>query len=244
MYLQNDLRTTLNGVISGAGTFVKRFGSELFINADNSAGYVDGTVISGGGGVIFGSLEGNQVTLSNTAKLGSGHVYVNAGAYLQINDAGNLVSGQQIMVGSSLNDYGVLRLAADLTLDQIGFRAAGLGGLQDARSHGTLYAQSNALLNSNPSTGVLALNTVYTKPLDMRTLGDGTWRLGSTTNGVGANGAYDASSLLPGFNQTYYLAGGGSTLFVGAKWTNQCPERRRRFCFQQSYRRGTNVRPK
>ncbi len=59
----------------------------------------------------------------------------------------------------------------------------------------------------------MAINTVYTQPLDQRALGDGMGYLGSTTNYVGANGLYDAASLRPGAGNTYRLGAGGSTLF-------------------------------
>ncbi|MEQ1859582.1 MAG: autotransporter-associated beta strand repeat-containing protein [Chthoniobacteraceae bacterium] len=209
LYLQNDVPTTLNGVISGSGTFAKRAGTNLFINADNTSGWEGGTILGVGGTTFLGSFEGNQLTLSDTAKLGTGPVIVNSAAALQINSAGNLQAGQRIHVGGNLNDFGMLRLAADLSLDQLGFRAAGLGGAPAA-------ASNYYLTSTNPATGALALNTIYTKALDLRTIGDGTWFLGSSTNGVGANGSYDAATLGAGFNNTYRLGAGGSTIFVGS----------------------------
>ena len=207
LYLQNDVALTLNGVISGQGTFVKRFGTNIYINADNTSGYDGGTILSATP-LIFGSLEGNQVSLSDTAKLGKGHVIVNASGQLQFNSVGNLQADQNVYVSSNLDNFGVLRLAADLTLDQVRFRAAGAGGVAPVTSN--YY-----LTNSNPGGGVLALNAIYTKALDLNALGDGTWFLGSTNNAVGANGAYDAATLAPGFNNTYRLGAGGSTLFFG-----------------------------
>ncbi len=41
------------------------------------------------------------------------------------------------------------------------------------------------------------------------------WFLGSTTNQVGANGAYDAATLAAGRGDTYRLGAGGDTLFFG-----------------------------
>lgn len=206
LYLQNDNVVTLNGPITGQGTFVKRFGTTLYVNSDNSANYNGGTVVVGAA-LLLGSLEGNQITLNDTAKLGSGHVIVNPTGQLQFNSAGNLVTSQNVYVSSNLDNFGVLRLAANLSLDQVNFRAGGVGGAQAA---GNYY-----LTNSNPGNGVLALNTIYSNALDMRSLGDGMWYLGSTTNGVGANGSYDAATLAPGFNNTYRLGAGGSTLFFG-----------------------------
>lgn len=209
LYMQNDAVTTLNGVISGSGTFAKRVGGNLFINADNTTGWKGGTILGAGGTTFLGSFEGNQLTLSDTAKLGPGHVIVNALSALQINAAGNLQAGQNLHVGGNLNDLGMLRLAADLSLDQINFRAAGLGGAAAPTSN--YY-----LANTNPANGALALNAIYTKTIDLRALGDGNWFLGSTTNGVGANGSYDATTLGAGFGNTYRLGAGGSTLFVGS----------------------------
>lgn len=87
LYLQNDNVVTLNGPITGQGTFVKRFGTTTYVNRDNSANYDGGTVLTGSA-LLFGSLEGNQITLNDTAKLGSGHVIVNANGQLQFNSAG------------------------------------------------------------------------------------------------------------------------------------------------------------
>ena len=207
LYLQNDVQLTLNGVISGNGTFVKRQGTTTWVNADNTSGYDGGTIISGAP-LLLGSFEGNQATLSDTAKLGRGHVMINPNGQFQINSAGNLQAGQNIYVSSNLNDFGVLRLAANLTLEQVNFRSAGLGG--------TPTTDNYYLSAINPSGGVLALNTVYTQALDMGKLGDGMWFLGSTSNAVGANGSYDAATLKPGANNTYRLGGGGSTLFFGS----------------------------
>ena len=210
MYLQNDVRLTLNGLISGNGTFNKRAGSDLFINADNTTGWSGGTILGIGGTTYLGSFEGNQITLNNTAKLGRGNVIINPLSAFQINDAGNLQSGQHIYVAGNINNYGTFRLAADLSLDTVNLGAFGLGGIQPTTTN---YYTGGAV---NPNSGVLALNTIYNKTIDMRTLGDGMWFLGSTTNGVGANGSYDAPSLAPGLGNTYRLGAGGSTLFFGS----------------------------
>ncbi len=208
LYLQNDVAVTLNGLIGGSGTLVKRLGVTTYVNGDNTGGFQGGTIITGAP-LIFGSLEGNQVTLSETARLGGGHVIVNASGQLQFNSAGNLQGGQNVYVSSNLDNFGVLRLAANLTLEQVNFRAADVGGSQAITSN-------YFLTNPNPATGALALNTIYTQPLDLRALGDGTWFLGSTNNAVGANGSYDAATLAPGFNNTYRLGAGGATLFFGS----------------------------
>ncbi len=201
---------TLNGLISGNGTVNRRSnGGTLYINADNTNGYSGGTFFTGSGRNYLGSVEGGQVTLSNTAKLGKGHVFLGAIASFQINDAGNLQPDQNIYVTGNLSWLATFSLAANLSLDQVRLRALGLGGIQNTATDYYLSA-------SNPSSAVLALGTIYTQPLDMRTLGDGMWYLGSASNGLGANGAYDAPKLLPGLGDIWRLGAGGNTLFIGS----------------------------
>jgi autotransporter-associated beta strand protein len=200
--------TTFNGVISGSGTLNRKSnGANVFFNAVNT--YDGGSFFTGGGRNLFGSFEGNQVTLSNTAKLGTGHVYVGSLAFLQINDAGNLRSDQNINVAGNLSWASTFSLAADLTLDQVRLRSYGLGGIQNNPTDYYLSA-------SNPSAAVLALGTVYNQALNQRSLGDGMWFIGSATNMVGANGSYDAATLAPGRGNNYRLGAGGSTLFMGS----------------------------
>lgn len=215
--LQSDASTgggqglVLNGLISGNGTLNRRSnGATLYINADNSVagGYQGGTFFTGGGRNYLGSILGNQVSLSDTAKLGKGHVWIGSLASFQINSAGNLQAGQNFHVSGSTSWAGTLSLAADLSLDTIRLRSNGLGGIQDS-------ATDYFLSGRNPSSGVLALGTVYNQAIDMSTLGDGMWFLGSMTNGMGANGAYDAATLKPGLANAYRLGAGGSTLFLG-----------------------------
>lgn len=201
---------TFNGAITGNGTFNRRSnGGTLYINADNSAGYSGGTFLTGGGRNYFGSFEGGQVTLSNTAKFGSGHIFQGPISMFQVNDAGNLVEGQNIYVSGNLNWMAAFSLGADLSLDDVRLRALGLGGVQNSATDYYLKA-------SNPSSSALALGTIYTKALDMRSIGDGMWFLGSATNGIGANGSYDAATLAPGIGDTYRLGAGGNTLFFGS----------------------------
>ena len=199
---------TFNGPISGSGTLSRRSnGATVYFNSVNT--YDGGTFLTGGGRNLFGSYEGNQVNLSNTAKLGTGHVFLGTLSMLQINDAGNLRSDQNIYVGSNLSFGTTLSLAANLSPDDIRLRALGLGGIQNGSANYYLSA-------TNPSAAILALGTLYDKTLDMRSLGDGMWFLGSATNMVGANGSYDAASLAPGLSDTYRLGAGGATLFFGS----------------------------
>jgi autotransporter-associated beta strand protein len=199
---------TFNGAISGNGTLSRRSnGANVFFNAVNT--YDGGTFFTGGGRNILGSYEGNQVTLSNTAKLGTGHVFMGPLATFQINDAGNLRAGQNIYVSSNLSWTSNFSLASDLTLEQVRLRSLGLGGIQNSASDYYLSA-------SNPSAGVLALGTIFTQALDQRALGDGMWYLGSATNLVGANGSYDAATLAPGLGNSYRLGAGTATLFMGS----------------------------
>lgn len=214
---QRDLRLqidggqglTLNGLISGNGSFTRGSnGGSLYINADNSTGYSGGTFFTASGRNYLGSMEGNQVTLSTTAKLGAGHIFQGPLALFQINAAGNLQAGQNIYVSGNLSWMANFSLAADLSLDTIRLRSAGLGGIQNGPTDYYLSA-------SNPSMAVLSLGTVYTQALDMSAIGDGMWYLGSVTNGVGANGVYNAATLGAGLGNTYRLGAGGSALFFG-----------------------------
>lgn len=212
MYLQNDIRLTLNGLISGNGTFVRRGTSDLFINADNTTGYKGGTVLGNSGTTYFGSMDGNRVNLSSTAKLG-GQVIINPNARLLINGTGNVQSNQTFSVGGNLNNFGVFGIGSDTSLDSLGYRALGTGGIQSATSNYYTTAV-------NPNGSVLALNTVYTQTLNQRALGDGMGYIGSTTNGVGAHGLYDAATLAAGRGDTFRLGAGGATLFVGLSNAN------------------------
>lgn len=206
---------TFDGVISGNGTLTRRSnGANVYFNEVNT--YNGGTFFVGGGRNLLGSYEGNQVTLSNTAKLGTGHVFQGPLATFQINDAGNLRSDQNFYVSGNLSWAATFSLAADLSLDQVRLRSAGLGGLQVSSAAGNPSSTDYYLSNPNPSSSVLALGTTYTQALDMRSIGDGMWFLGSATNMVGANGSYDAATLAPGLDNTYRLGGGGSTLFFGS----------------------------
>lgn len=207
VFQADGVALTFNGVISGNGTVNRKSnGASVYFNAENT--WTSGTFLVGGGRNIFGSYEGNQVTLSETAKFGYGHIFQGPLSTFQVNGLGNLRNGQNIYVGGNLSWAPVFSLAADVSLDQIRLRALGLGGIQSTAS--------DYYLNSmNPSAAVLALGTVYTQPLDMRAIGDGMWFLGSATNMVGANGAYDADTLAPGLGNTYRLGAGGSSLFFG-----------------------------
>ncbi len=199
---------TFNDVISGDGTVSRRSnGASVYFNAVNN--WNGGTFFNGGGRNLFGSYEGNQVTLSTTAKLGTGHVFQGPLSVFQINDAGNLRAGQNMYVSGNLSWPATFSLAADISLEQVRLRALGLGGIQGSSTDYYLNAV-------NPSSSVLALGTVYNQALDQRAIGDGMWFIGSATNHVGANGSYDASTLAPGLGNTYRLGAGGATLFVGS----------------------------
>ncbi len=199
---------TFNGVISGNGSLNRKAnGANVFYNAVNT--YDGGTFFTGSGRNLLGSFEGNRVNLSNTAKLGLGHVYLGPLATFQVNAAGNLREGQNIYVNGNLSFTSVFSLAADLPLEQVRLMSHGLGGIQDSATDYYLKAV-------NPSSSVLALGTVYNQEIDMMALGDGMWFLGSATNMVGAHGSYEAAVLKPGLANTYRLGAGGATLFLGA----------------------------
>lgn len=206
---------TLNGVVSGNGTLVRKgFSGSLLFNSVNT--WNGGMFLTGGGNTLLGSLEGNQVTLSNTAKFGTGHVFLGPLSLLQVNDVGNLRSDQNFYVGGNLSFGATFTVASDMSLDTVRLRSAGLGGYQVTSDAGNPTGANYYLSNPNPSAAVLSLGAVYTQALNQRALGDGMWFIGSATNLVGANGSYDAATLAPGLDNTYRLGGGGATLFLGS----------------------------
>lgn len=209
-----DTAVTLNGVVSGNGTLNRKgFSGSLLLNNVNT--WNGGMFINGGGNTILGSLDGNQVTLSDTAKFGTGHVFLGPLSLLQVNSIGNLRADQNYYVGGNLSWAATFGVASDMSLETVRLRSAGLGGFQVTSAAGNPSSTDYYLSNPNPSAAVLSLGAVYTQALNQRALGDGMWFIGSATNMVGANGAYDAATLLPGLDNNYRLGAGGSTLFLG-----------------------------
>jgi autotransporter-associated beta strand protein len=222
-YLALDPSTTIYGAITGNGTLYKQNGGALFINSDNTANYKGGTVINGGT-LFFGTFEGNVLTLNentvtNKANLGSGNILVNPGSAIQFNTTGNLVSGwagSLDLRSNAMANYGILRMAANAPLSDFNLLIGSTGGPQTTSFFG--LEGGNGLNGTGKAGGgsIIALNTVYTQVIDLARIGDGTAFLGSTTNGVGQNGSYNAATLGAGAGNIYRLGAGGSTLYVSS----------------------------
>jgi len=211
----NNLSMTIDGGISGAGTLYKQGGAALFVNSANP-GFKGGTVVSQGT-LFFGKFEGVVTTLNETANVGTGNLLVNPGAAVQFNSINNIVAGWTGLLdvrSNALGSYGIVRLATDETLDAFHFRLGNLGGPQTTSYFGLAGGPGLDGLGKNVGAAIIALNTVYTKAIDMRRIGDGTAFLGSTSNQVGRVGSYNAATLGVGAGNTYRLGGGGSTLYI------------------------------
>ncbi len=212
---------TLDGQISGNGTLYKQGGGELDINA--VATNTGGTVLSAGD-TFFGSFLGQTRTLSLTAKLAPGGIAIEPGARLRFNAISNLNGSQLVEVRSNLNNLGVVGIGDDTVITAYNLRAPFASG---AFSNNTSYGASTG-------GGVLALNSLYdASVINLSRIGDGTWFLGSTSNGSGLtvssslDGRYNSAQLLPGApyegignnNPTYRLGGGAGNLYIGTSQT-------------------------
>lgn len=213
-YLSLGLNATINGSISGNGTFLKQGGGSLFINSNTSTA-TGGTFVREGT-LFFGSYEGNGiVTLSDTAKLGAGDIRVNPGAAIQFNGLGNLNGNQRVEIRTGdLDTFAMLRLASNDLPSDYNVRFSGSG------SYVPLTGMNDLYMNPHNGAAVIALNTTYTRTLDMARFGDGTAWLGSSQNAVGLNGSYNAASLGVGRDGIYRLGAGGQTLYFGSDGVN------------------------
>jgi autotransporter-associated beta strand protein len=158
-------------------------------------------------------------TLNLNAKAGQGSIIVQPRALLLFSGTGNLNAGQLVEVRSNLSNYGVIGMADNSPLASYNLRTPfGVGVVAPS-----VGAFSNSLLASPQSGGgVLAINSLYSQALDLSKIGDGSWFLGSTTNGEGMNGTFNGGTLGAGAAYsglgtaaTYRLGAGGSTLYIG-----------------------------
>lgn len=213
-YLSLGLNATINGSVSGNGTLLKQGSGSLYINSSTSTA-TGGTFVREGT-LFFGAYEGNGVvTLSDTAKLGSGDIRVNPGAAIQFNGLGNLNGSQRVEIRTGdLDTFAILRLASDNLPSDYNVRFSGAG------SYVPLAGASDLFMNPHNGSAVLAINATYTQTLDMARMGDGTVWLGSTQNGVGLNGSYNAATLGVGRDNIYRLGAGGQTLYFGSDGAN------------------------
>ncbi|MGC3968307.1 MAG: autotransporter-associated beta strand repeat-containing protein [Pirellulales bacterium] len=228
------------GVKLANGTLVKQGSSNLFINGDNATTFRGGTTITAGT-IFFGKFEGVVTSLSDSpsstdetpgdtsddlranSNLGSGNILVNPGAAIQFNSTSNVVSswtGVLDLRSNTMANYGILRLAANAPLSSFNLRIGNLGGPQDGQFFNLLGGAGINGIGRNNGGAIIALNTTYSQALNMLKIGDGTAYLGSTTNGVGLNGSYNASTLGVGRGNLYRLGAGGSTLYIGSDMAN------------------------
>jgi len=221
---------TINGNISGNGTILKG-GVTLYVNSDNSStfkgGYVDQS-----GTTFFGTFEGNVATLSDTpgsipglvatSDLGTGNTLIQPGTAIQYNSTSNVAAGAGSidLRSNAMANYGILRMAADAPLSSFKVLIGNLGGPQDSSYFGLAGGNGFNGGGKNAGSAIIALNTVSTQALDMSKIGDGTVFLGSTQNGVGLNGSYNAATLGAGAGNAYRLGAGGSTLYVSSDLVN------------------------
>ena len=229
-YFVPNASTTINGNISGNGTLLKT-GGNLFINSDNSATFKGGFV-NAGGTTFFGTVEGNVLTLSDTAgsipglvassNYGTGNALIQPATAIQFNSTSNLAAGAGTvdLRSNALGNYGILRMAANAPLSAFNVIVGNLGGPQDSTYFGLAGGSGFNGGGKNAGSAIIALNTVYTQALNLRNIGDGTAFLGSTTNSVGLNGSYNAATLGTGAANTYRLGAGGSTLYVSSDMAN------------------------
>lgn len=241
----NNTPLTIAGSITNSatnlasGTLVKQGGNSLFINGDNATTFRGGTTIIGGT-VFFGKFEGVVTSLSDSpssmdetpldssdnlranSNLGQGNILVNPSAAIQFNSPSNVASGAGIVdVRSNLmGNYGIFRVAVDAPLAAFKLRLGGVGGPQNGEYFGLTSASGFNGVGKNNGGAIIALNAVYTQALNLARLGDGTAFLGSTTNGVGLNGSYNAATLGAGAGNLYRLGAGGATLYVGSDMAN------------------------
>jgi autotransporter-associated beta strand protein len=221
-FVNDAISVTLNGAINLPGTFL-RYGSQpLYVNADSSSTHTGGTWLHSNT-LFFGTNEGqsyvNQTFYpSTTAKIGGGNIFVQAGAAIQFNAATNVASGQITDIRGNLTNYGMLRLASDTALSSFNIRSGTAYGPQpvlSANGVGQSFTRAN-----NIGAGVLSLGSTYTQAIDLAKLGDGTWFLGSATNGIGQQGSYNSSSLGVGLGNAYRLGAGGNILNIGSDLVN------------------------
>jgi autotransporter-associated beta strand protein len=221
---------TINGPISGNGTILKGGGGSLFINSDNSATFAGGFV-NAAGTTFFGTFEGNVTTLSDTpgsipglvaaSNYGTGNALIQPGSAIQFNSTDNKVgSGSVDLRSNAMANYGILRMAANAPLSDFNLLIGNLGGPQDTSYFGLAGGNGFNGGGKNAGSAIIALNTVYTQAIDLAKIGDGTAFLGSTANGVGLNGSYNAATLGAGAGNTYRLGAGGSILYVSSDMAN------------------------
>jgi autotransporter-associated beta strand protein len=219
-FINDTIAVTLNAAINLPGTLLKFGSGNLFVNADSSATHAGGTWLHAAT-TFFGTQESTATQtfiMSDTAKVGAGNIFVQAGAAIQFNAASNVAAGQTVDIRGNLTNYGMVRLASDESLSSFNIRSGSAYGPQPILSAGGV-GQSYTRAN-NIGAGVLSLGSTYTQVIDLAKLGDGLWYLGSATNNLALQGSYNSSSLGAGLGNAYRLGAGGNTLNFGSDLAN------------------------
>lgn len=189
--LQTDAPLLLNGTINGYFTLNKTGGSNLEINADNSA-WSGGTVLLDGT-LLFGSrtpevgeryMAGTNVfSYSATANLGTGDIIVNRSTAIRLNAPTNVLTaqGQRVQTFSNLQNAGLARvdIGLDAPLTDYGLRSTTNGALTVGLNDG-----------------------FYTNSLDQSLMGNGRWAVSAWNTTF-----YTAAKLGYGIDNTYRFAG-------------------------------------
>ncbi|TCO92740.1 autotransporter-associated beta strand protein [Chthoniobacter flavus] len=214
----NQQNVTFDGNITGNGTLFKQGGAELDINTNATGNNPIGGTVLANGSTYFASWQGSTRTLNPNAKLPGGSITIQPNASLRFTAITNLNGGQIVDVRSNLSSLGMIGIGDDTEISNYNLRARGAAGVFDPSA-----------LTGSMGGGILALNDTYTHAIDLGRLGDGTWFLGSSSDGSGAsvsssvNGHYNGGALGAGAGfvgigndlPTYRLGGGGGTLYIG-----------------------------
>lgn len=214
----NQQNVTIDGNITGNGTLFKQGGAELDINTNATGNEPIGGTVLASGSTYFASWEGNTRTLNTTSRLQGGNITIQPNASLRFSAITNLNGNQRVDVRSNLSSLGLIGIGDDTEISNYNLRALGAAGVFDPSA-----------LTGSAGGGILALNHLYTHNIDLGRLGDGTWFLGSTSDGSGANvaasldGRYDGGPMGAGARfvgignnlPTYRLGGGGGNLYIG-----------------------------
>jgi autotransporter-associated beta strand protein len=216
----NSTPFTIDTQLSGNGTLYKQGGNELDINT--VATNTGGTVLAAGT-TNFASFQGNTRMLSTTAKLGAGGITLQPGALIRFNGTSNVNGGQVVDLRSNLSNYAVIGIGEDSVISGFNLRVPQAAG-----------AFSNNMATAlNTGAGVLAINAVYSKAINLNTIGDGGFFLGSNNSGAGIDSTSSVNGTITGTvtpslvkynfgpansnnsNAVYRLGGGGAFLNIG-----------------------------
>lgn len=178
------------GDVAGAGgSFINKVGTQrLDFQAATLNTFAGGLVVS----------QGMVRAANANTNFGMGGVIVNPGGGITMVNANNILNTAGGVTRFQSN-------ASALAVFGIGFNTT------QATLSGTLLPTAR-VLSQNNAGGVLAVDgNLTTTAIDLATLYDGHWYLGSSIGGT-----YSATTLGAGAGNTYRLGGGGSTLTISS----------------------------